>query len=78
MLERYAGDLQTRARSWLDLKGDARKRRAALACQQLDEGELWSLVEAYLATYGEAGAQVSKHTLRAYKTGLAALLTYAT
>jgi site-specific recombinase XerD len=35
------------------------------------------LLEAYLATYGAAGARLSPHTLRSYRCGLLAFLEYA-
>jgi site-specific recombinase XerD len=38
---------------------------------------LWSLLEAFLATYGEPGAKLSPHTLRSYKRGLTVFLEYA-
>jgi integrase len=42
----------------------------------LEEAELWALLEAYLATYGGAGARISGHTLRSYRKGLGVLLAY--
>ncbi|MDQ4078075.1 MAG: tyrosine-type recombinase/integrase [Chloroflexota bacterium] len=69
--------LQARAGRWVDLAIDERRRLATAAAQAKDPAELWSLLEAYLATYGAAGAKLSPHTLRSYRGGLTAFLSYA-
>jgi integrase/recombinase XerC len=66
-----------RARKWTGLADDVLKRQAAVAANEQDAGALWELLEAYLATYGEAGSTVSTNTVRAYRRGLAAWLEYA-
>ena len=58
----YDGMLQARAGSWMDLAPDDRRRKATEAAQLKDAAELWSLLEAYLATYGTAGSRLSPHT----------------
>jgi integrase len=69
--------LQARAGRWVDLALDERRRRATAAAQMKDAAELWSLLEAFLATYGAAGATLSRHTLRAYHCGLDVFLQHA-
>jgi site-specific recombinase XerD len=76
-LARYDATLQARAARWVDLATDERRRKATAAAQLKDAAELWSLLEAYLATYGAAGAKLSPHTLRSYRGGLHAFLDYA-
>ena len=76
-LTRYDATLQPRAGRWVDLAPDDRRRKATAAAQMKDATELWSLLEAYLATYGAAGSRLSPHTLRSYRGGLSAFLTYA-
>jgi integrase/recombinase XerC len=73
----YDATLQARAQRWVDLAPDDRRRKATAAAQTKDAAELWSLLEAYLATYGAAGSRLSPHTLRSYRYGLTAFLTYA-
>ncbi len=76
-LTRYDATLQARAGRWVDLAPDDRRRKATEAAQMKDQVELWSLLEAYLATYGAAGSKLSPHTLRSYRGGLYAFLAYA-
>ena len=76
-LIRYDATLQARAGRWVDLAPDDRRRKATEAAQMKDSTALWSLLEAYLATYGAAGSRLSSHTLRSYRGGLAAFLAYA-
>jgi integrase/recombinase XerC len=63
-LVRYTGDLVSRSRDWSTLQGDER-RRAVQAARDRDTEALWSLTEAYLVTWGKAGARTSPHTRRA-------------
>ena len=74
---RYDATLQARAGRWVDLAQDDRRRQATAAAQMKDAAELWSLLEAFLATYGAAGATISTHTVRAYQRGLTVFLDYA-
>ncbi len=74
---RYDATLQARAGRWVDLAPDDRRRQATAAAHMKDAAELWSLLEAFLATYGAAGAKLSAHTLRAYQRGLTVFLDYA-
>jgi integrase/recombinase XerC len=76
-LTRYDATLQARAGRWVDLAPDDRRRKATAAAQMKDTADLWSLLEAYLATDGAAGAKLSPHTLRSYRGGLSAYLAYA-
>ncbi|MEM6427659.1 MAG: site-specific integrase [Deinococcota bacterium] len=66
-----------RARLWTGLADDILKRDAAKAANSKDAVELWGLLEAYLATYGESGAKVSANTVRSYRRGLDAWLEFA-
>ncbi len=74
---RYDATLHARASRWVDLAPDDRRRQATAAAQMKDAAELWSLLEAFLATYGAAGATISTHTVRAYQRGLTVFLDYA-
>ena len=67
---RYDGTLHARAGAWVSLPLDARRRQATAAAQTKDAATLWSLLEAFLATYSAAGATISRHTLRAYRRSL--------
>src|SRR3712207_1367253 len=67
---RYDGTLHTRAGAWVSLPLDERRRQAITAAQTKDAEALWSLLEAFLATYSDAGATISRHTLRAYRRSL--------
>ncbi len=63
-----------RARSWVDLPDDERRRRAVEACRDHDTEALWELTDAHLTLYGRAGAAVSRYTRRNYRQGVAALV----
>ena len=67
---RYDGTLHARTGAWVSLPLDERRRQATAAAQTKDTAELWSLLEAFLATYSDAGATISRHTLRAYRRSL--------
>ena len=75
-LDLYRGDLVTRARSWVDLGPDERRRRAVEAARDRDASALWDLTEAHLTMHGAAGARVRRNTLRAYKLGVRTWLGY--
>ena len=63
-----------RARSWVDLPEDERRRRAVEACRDHDTTALWELTDAHLTLYGRTGAAVSRYTRRNYRQGVAALV----
>lgn len=54
-LDVFRGDTLSGARRWADLHPRERRRRAVVAAQVLDAGELWSLTEAHTYLYGRAG-----------------------
>jgi len=64
-----------RARAWVDLPDDERRRRAVLACRDHDTEALWDLTDAHLTLYGRAGSTVSPYTRDNYRRGVAALVT---
>jgi len=70
----YLGPGDTGAAVWLHLSPSDRRRTAMRAARDRDRHALWSLVEAWLRTFGLAGAAVSPATVRSYRTGLHALL----
>ena len=73
----YTGDPLSRSRLWTDLSEGELRRLAVAACRDQDSDTLWALTEAYFTTYGASGARASRHTLRAYRQGLAVFLTFA-
>lgn len=75
-LDVYKGELVARARTWVDLPLDERRRRAVAAARDRDTGTLWDLTEAYMTTHGSAGARVRPHTLRMYRLGVRHWLAY--
>lgn len=62
--------LEARVSTWLTLPTEERKRRAAVAAQNLEADNLWELIEAHLGAYSRAGVAVSPHTLATYRRGL--------
>ncbi len=76
-IQLHETSLTGRASRWADLPEEDARRRAVRAAHERDLEELWSLAEAFLAVHGPAGALVSSHTLRAYKTSLRQYLEYA-
>jgi len=74
----YRLDLQARARAWADLEAGELRRRAVTAARDGDVQALWEMTEAYVLLQGLAGARISQHTLRAYRTGVSLFLEYAT
>jgi len=70
----YRGAGVGRARSWVDLPDDERRRRAVEACRDHDTEALWDITDAHLTLYGRAGATVSPYTRRNYRQGVAALV----
>ena len=73
----YTGDTLSRSRQWTDLSESELRRLAVIACRDQDRDTLWALTEAYFTTYGVSGAKASRHTLRAYRQGLAVFLDHA-
>ena len=73
----YTGDTLSRSRQWTDLSESELRRLAVIACRDQDPDMLWALTEAYFTTYGASGAKASRHTLRAYRQGLAVFLNHA-
>jgi integrase len=69
-IQRYAGTIQDRSRSWTTLEAGELRRRAVEAARDRDLETLWAITEAHLGLLG----QPSVHTLRAYKTGLSVTL----
>lgn len=70
----YLGPGDDGAAVWLHLSPGDRRRIAMRAARERDRPALWSLVEAWLRTFGLAGTAVSPATVRSYRTGLLALL----
>ena len=73
----YRLNIQARAQTWADLEPAELRRRAVEAARDGDVQALWDMTEAYVLLQGLAGARVSEHTLRAYKTGVALFAEYA-
>jgi integrase/recombinase XerC len=73
----YRLNLQARAQAWANLEEGELRRRATEAARDVDAEALWNLIEAHLLLNGLAGARISAHTLRAYRTGLEVFLRYA-
>jgi len=73
----YRLNIQARAQTWADLEPAELRRRAVEAARDGDMQALWDMTEAYVLLQGLAGARVSEHTLRAYRTGVALFTEYA-
>ncbi len=71
----YLGSGDAGAEAWTTMGRGERRRLAMAAAQSRDEATLWSLTEAWLRTFGRAGATVADDTVRSYRTALARLLT---
>ncbi|NJK44156.1 MAG: site-specific integrase [Pleurocapsa sp. SU_196_0] len=69
-IQPYTATLTDRTKTWTNLAPAERKRRAAKAARDRDAQELWDLTEAWLCTYGKAGARVSPKTLETYEVGV--------
>lgn len=70
----YLGPGDDGTAAWLHLAPGDRRRLAMRAAHDRDRHALWSLVEAWLRTFGLAGAAVAPATVRSYRTALHALL----
>ncbi len=62
------------ATAWSRLAPGDRRRTAMQAARDHDQSTLWSLTEAWLRTFGAAGASVAVGTVRSYRCGVRALL----
>lgn len=73
----YQLDRHSRAERLAHLDAPELRRRGVEAARDLDQDQLWALVEAYLVLRGGSGCRISDHTLRAYRIGLVLLLDWA-
>lgn len=73
-LQLHPGDALTRATRYAHLSDEDLKRVSVQACAEHDRATLWALTAAHLLLHGEAGANLSPHTQRAYKRALEDLL----
>ncbi len=64
------GSALDRATRLATLPEGERRRRAVEACRDYDALALWDIADAWLTTYGGAGARTSAHTRRAYRRGV--------
>lgn len=62
---------------WNSLSRKAREKTVRRALKNRDVDTLWSLTHHNLLIYGRGGSHTSAHTLRSYRTGVAAFLRYA-
>ena len=76
-IQRFNASITDRTQTWITLPPGDLKRSAARAARDRDPAELWSLTEAWLCTYGKAGARVSPKTLESYEVGLRQVLAAA-
>src|SRR5207248_4837633 len=70
----YLGHGDEGATTWARLAPGERRRTAMQAARDHDGPTLWSLTEAWLRTFGLAGAAVAPGTVRSYHCGVHALL----
>jgi len=64
------GSALDRATRLASLPEGERRRAAVEACRDYDADALWEIADAWLTTYGGAGARTSAHTRRAYQRGV--------
>ena len=76
-LEVYRAEVFDRARAWMDLNPEERRRRGVEACRDQDAAALWSLTEAYLTLHGSSGTGTSPRTLKAYSWAVNRFLDYS-
>ena len=76
-LEVYRAEVFDRARAWMDLNPEERRRRGVEACRDRDAEALWSLTEAYLTLHGSSGTGSSPRTLKTYRWAVNRFLDYA-
>ena len=60
----YLGSGEEGTAAWLHLPPPERRRTAIQAARDRDDRTLWSLTEAWLRTFGAAGATVSPAAVR--------------
>lgn len=70
----YIGTGDEGAEAWTSMARGERRRTALAALQERNVSILWSLTEAWLRTFGRAGATVADDTIRSYRTGVLRLL----
>lgn len=75
-LARFEGTQSARTRAWATMSEADLRRTAMQAASRRDRNTLWALEEAFIVLHGRAGAHVSEHTLRNYRTGLRVLLEH--
>lgn len=75
-LELYRHDPLLLAQRWLRLPNDELKRTAFRAAHEGHLETLCQLTFAHLTAFGEAGAAISDHTLRSYKTSIRQFIAY--
>lgn len=73
-LERYAGELEDRARNLSTLSDEDLKLYATKAAHDRDPERLWKLTEAYIVTRGKKKANTAASTLDAYQRGVKRLV----
>lgn len=77
-IQKYTADQLALAKTFGNLSDEALRVRAVKAARDKNVDELWGLTLAYLTTDTSAGIKTSKHTLRAYRTGIRSLIEHAT
>lgn len=70
----YIGTGDAGAEAWTSMSRGERRRTALAALQERNTPILWSLTEAWVRTFGKAGATVADDTIRSYRTGVLRLL----
>ncbi len=70
----YIGTGDEGAEAWTSMARGERRRTALAALQERNTHILWSLTEAWVRTFGKAGATVADDTIRSYRTGVLRLL----
>jgi integrase len=76
-LQRYTATITDRSQGWISLEPGDLKRKVARIARDRDIAELWNLTEAWLCTYGKAGARISPKTLETYEVGVRQVLENA-
>jgi integrase/recombinase XerC len=69
-IQRFEASITSRSDAWIRQPPGDLKRNAARAARDRDPAQLWSLTEAWLCTYGKAGARISAKTLESYEVGV--------
>jgi integrase/recombinase XerC len=66
-LQKYVGQPRAQARAWASLSEEDLRRRALVAANTRDKGELWGLTRAFLFLHGKKGGKGSEESLEVYK-----------